>query len=66
MIETLISIIITLIVVGIVWYIAKLIIDMIPMPENIKQIVNLLMILVLVLIVIYYALLPLLPLARIR
>lgn len=60
MIEALIYLVVTLAVAGIIWLIVKVILDMVPMPDPIRQIVNLLMILILVLVVVYYGLLPLL------
>lgn len=60
MIEALIALVITLAVAGIIWLIAKVVLDMIPMPDPIRQVVNLIMILILVLVIVYYELLPLL------
>lgn len=60
MIETLITVILYLIVAGLIWWAVSTIIAVIPIPEPIKTVVNVLMIVVLVLIVIY-ALLPLIP-----
>ena len=59
MIETLISVIIYLIIAGLIWWAATTIIGVLPMPEPIKTVINVLLVVVLCLIVIY-ALLPLL------
>jgi hypothetical protein len=53
MIGTLISIIITLIVVGVIWWAIQALLPLIPLPESFRQIINILLILVLVLIVIW-------------
>lgn len=58
MIETLISLIIWLVIVGVVWWAATTILGVLPLPEPIKTVANVLLIVVLVLIVLY-ALLPL-------
>lgn len=60
MIEVLISVIIYLIVAGLIWWAVTTILGLIPIPEPIKTVINVLMIVVLCLIVIY-ALLPLIP-----
>ena len=60
MIEVLISIIIYLLIAGLIWWAVKTILGVIPVPEPIKTVINVLMIVVLCLIVIY-ALLPLIP-----
>ena len=65
MVETLISIIILLIVVGLVWWAVTTILGVIPLPEPIKTVINVLMIVVLCLIVIY-ALVPLIHIPRLR
>lgn len=67
MIETLISIIVYLIVAGLIWWAVTTILGVIPLPEPIKTVVNVLLIVVLCLILIY-ALLPLanLPVPRLR
>lgn len=61
MIETLISVIILLVIVGLIWWAVNAIIVVLPLPEPIKTVVNVVLILVLCLIVIY-TLLPLIHL----
>lgn len=58
MIETLISLIVYLLIVGLIWWAVTTILGVIPIPEPIKTVIRVLMIVVLCLIVIY-ALLPL-------
>ena len=58
MIETLIGVIVWLIIVGVIWWAVTTILGIIPMPAEIKTVVNVLLIVVLVLIILY-ALLPL-------
>lgn len=65
MIETLITVILYLVVAGLIWWAVSTIINVIPIPEPIRTVINVLMIVVLVLIVIY-ALLPLIPHGPIR
>lgn len=65
MIETLISLIILLVVVGLIWWAVTTILGVIPMPEPIKTVVNVLLIVVLCLILIY-ALMPLINLPGLR
>lgn len=65
MIETLISVIILLIVVGLIWWAVTAILGVIPLPEPIKTVINVLMIVVLCLIVIY-SLAPLIRLPLLR
>ena len=60
MIETLISVVIYLVIAGLIWWAVTTILGVIPLPEPIKTVVNVLMVVVLCLIVIY-ALLPLIP-----
>lgn len=60
MIETLIAIVIYLLIAGLIWWAVSTIINVIPVPEPIKTVINVIMIVVLCLIVIY-ALLPLIP-----
>jgi hypothetical protein len=60
MIETLISVVIYLIIAGLIWWAMTTILGVIPLPEPIKTVVNVLMIVILCLIVIY-ALMPLIP-----
>jgi hypothetical protein len=60
MIEVLISVIIYLLIAGLIWWAVTTILGVIPLPEPIKTVINVLMIVVLCLIVIY-ALLPLIP-----
>lgn len=63
MVETLISVIIYLIIAGLIWWAVSTILGVLPVPEPIKTVINVLMIVVLCLIVVY-ALLPLIPRAR--
>lgn len=65
MIETLISVIIYLIVAGLIWWAVTTIVGVIPLPEPVKTVINVLLVVVLCLIVIY-ALLPLLHVPRLR
>jgi len=53
MIGTLIGIIITLIVVGVIWWAIQQLLPLIPLPEPFHRIVYVLLVVVLVLIVIY-------------
>lgn len=53
MIGTLIGIIVTLIVVGVIWWAVQQLLPMIPLPEPIRRIVYVLLVVLLVLIVIY-------------
>lgn len=61
MIETLISIVILLIIVGLIYWAVTSILAVIPLPEPIRTVINVLLIVVLCLVVIY-ALLPLIHL----
>lgn len=65
MIETLISLIVYLLIAGLIWWAATTILAVVPLPEPIKTVVNVLLIVVLCLILIY-ALLPLLNVPRLR
>jgi hypothetical protein len=58
MIPTLISLIVYLLIIGLVWWAVTTILRVLPVPEPIKTVVNVLLIVVLCLILIY-ALLPL-------
>lgn len=58
MIETLISVVIYLIIAGLIWWAVTTVLGVIPLPEPIRTVVNVILIVVLCLIVIY-ALLPL-------
>lgn len=60
MIEVLISVVIYLIIAGLIWWAVTTILGVIPLPEPIKTVVNVIMIVILCLIVIY-ALMPLIP-----
>jgi len=64
MIELLISVIIYLVIAGLIWWAVKTILGVVPVPEPIKTVINVLMVVVLCLIVLY-ALLPLIPHGRI-
>lgn len=59
MIQALISVIIYLIIAGLIWWAVSTILNVLPVPEPIKTVINVLLVVVLVLIVLY-ALLPLL------
>ena len=63
MIEVLISVVIYLIVAGLIWWAVSTILSVIPLPEPIKTVINVVMIVILCLIVIY-ALVPLIPHGR--
>lgn len=63
MIEALITVIIYLLIAGLIWWAVTTILGVIPLPEPIKTVVNVLMIVVLCLIVIY-ALMGLVPHGR--
>jgi hypothetical protein len=62
MIETLISIVVYLIIAGLIWWAVTTILGVIPLPEPIKTVVNVLLIVILCLVLIY----ALLPLVHIR
>jgi hypothetical protein len=53
MIGTLIGIIITLIVVGVIWWAIQQLLPLIPLPEPFRRIIYVLMVVILVLIVLY-------------
>lgn len=65
MIETLISLIIYLVIVGLIWWAVTTILAVIPLSDPIKTVVNVLLIVVLCLICIY-ALLSLVPAGHIQ
>lgn len=65
MIETLISVVIYLVIAGLIWWAVSTILGVVPLPEPIKTVINVLMVVILVLIVVY-ALLPLLHVAPIH
>lgn len=56
--EVLISVVVYLIIAGLLWWAVTTIIGVLPLPEPIKTVVNVIMVVILCLIVIY-ALLPL-------
>ncbi len=62
MIGTLIQLVIYLIIVGVIWWAVTTILGVIPLPEPIKTVINVVMIVILVFIVVY-ALLGLVPMA---
>lgn len=64
MIETLITVVVYLIIAGLIWWAVTTILGVIPLPEPIKTVINVIMIVILCLIVIY-ALLALLPVGRV-
>lgn len=53
MIGTLIGIIITLIIVGVLWWAIQQLLPLIPLPDPFRRIVYVLMVVILVLIVVY-------------
>jgi hypothetical protein len=53
MIGTLIGIIITIIVLGVVWWAIQQLLPLIPLPEPFARIINVLLVVILVLIVLY-------------
>jgi hypothetical protein len=53
MISTLISIIITLIVVGVIFWAVQTLLPLIPLPEPFRRIIYVLMVVILVLVVVY-------------
>jgi len=53
MIGTLIGIIITLIIVGVLWWAIQQLLPLIPLPEPFRRIIYVLMVVILVLIVLY-------------
>jgi hypothetical protein len=53
MIGALISIIVTLIIVGVIWWAVQQLLPMIPLPEPFRKIIYVLMIVILVLIVVW-------------
>jgi hypothetical protein len=53
MIGTLISIIITLIIVGVIFWAVQTLLPLIPLPEPFRRIIYVLMVVILVLIVVY-------------
>jgi len=53
MIGALIGIIITLIIVGVLWWAVEQLLPLIPLPDPFRQIIRVLMIVILVLIVVY-------------
>lgn len=52
-IGTLIAIIITLIILGLIWWAVNQLLPLIPLPEPFRRIIHVLMIVILVLIVLY-------------
>lgn len=58
MVETLISVVIYLVIAGLIWWAVTTILGVLPLPEPIKTVINVIMIVILCLILIY-ALLPL-------
>lgn len=58
MVDTLISLIIWLVILGVVWWAVTTILGLLPIPDPIKQVINVLLIVVLCLILLS-ALLPL-------
>lgn len=63
MIEILISLFITLLIVGIVWYALSEVIKILPVAEPIKSIANVVLVAIMCLILIY-SLMPLIPHGR--
>ncbi len=60
MIEVLASVVIYLLIAGLIWWAVTTVLGVVPLPEPIKTVINVLMIVILVLIVVY-ALVPLIP-----
>lgn len=56
MIGALISIIITLILVGVLWWALQQLLPLIPLPEPFRRVINVLLVVVLVLVVIWIVL----------
>lgn len=65
MIDVLISVVIYLLIAGLIWWAVTTILGVIPLPEPIKTVINVIMIVILCLIVIY-ALMPLIPHGNLR
>ena len=53
MVGALIGVIITLIVVGVIWWAVQQLLPLIPLPEPIRRVIYVLLVVVLVLIVVY-------------
>lgn len=53
MIETLITLVVYLIVVGLLWWAVTTILGVLPLPEPIKTVINVIMVVVLCVIVVY-------------
>lgn len=53
MIESLISVVIYLIIAGLLWWAVNTIVGVLPLPEPVKTVINVVMIVILCLIVIY-------------
>jgi hypothetical protein len=66
MVATLISVIITLILVGVIWWAVQQLLPLIPLPEPIARIVYVLMVVLLVCIVLWVVLALLAPLAGVH
>jgi hypothetical protein len=60
MVSALIGLLITLLIVGVIWWAVTQLIALVPLPEPVSRVVNVLLIVILALIVIY-ALAALLP-----
>lgn len=66
MIETLIGVVVALLIAGLLWWAVTTILGVLPIPEPIKTVINVVMVVIICLIIIY-TLLPLLNLPlRIR
>lgn len=62
MVATLVSLVIWLIIVGLIWWAVTTILSVLPIPEPVRTVINVILIVVLCLIVIY-ALLDVVPMA---
>ncbi len=60
MIETLIALVVYLVIAGLLWWAVKTIVNVVPMPDPIKTVVNVILTVIICLIVLY-ALMGLLP-----
>lgn len=53
MVETLIQLVVYLVIAGLIWWAVSTIVNVIPMPEPIKTVVNVIMVVIICLIVLY-------------
>ncbi len=66
MVSAILSVIITLILVGVIWWAVQQLLPLIPLPEPIARIVYVLMVVLLVVIVVYVIVALLAPLAGVH